>query len=108
MHYIGASEYHLQWVTKYRYEILAKESHWKDYENVIRSAAQRHRINILESEAMKAHVNVVALIPPKMSVSHAIGLLKGSSSYDLFRNHPNLSKPYLRGHFWVDGTSTGR
>jgi putative transposase len=102
-HSIGASEYHLQWVTKYRYETLAKESHWKDCETAIRSAAQRHRINIIELGVMEDYVYVVAEIPPEMSVSHAIGLLKGASSYDLFWNHPNFRKTYRKGHFWGRG-----
>ena len=52
---------------------------------------------------MEDHVHVVAEILPEISVSHAIGLLKGASSYDLFRNHPNFRKTYRRGHFWGRG-----
>ncbi len=89
---VGASEYHLQWVTKYRYETLAKESHWKDCEDAIRSAAKRHGIEIIELGIMEDHVHVIVVIPPNLSVSHAIGLLKGGSSYDLFRKHPNFGR----------------
>ena len=52
---------------------------------------------------MEDHVHVVANIPPDMSVSHAIGLLKGASSYELFRKHPNFRKTYWNGHFWGRG-----
>ncbi len=102
-HSIGASEYHLQWVTKYRYETLAKESHWKDCETAIHSIADRHGIKIIELGVMEDHVHVVATIPTDMSVSHAIGLLKGASSYELFRKHPNFRKTYWGGHFWGRG-----
>lgn len=102
-HSVGASEYHLQWCTKYRYETLAKESHWKDCETAISSAAERHGIKIIELGVMEDHVHVVITIPPDMSVSTAIGLLKGASSYDLFRKHPNFRKRYWKGHFWGRG-----
>lgn len=102
-HSVGASEYHLQWVTKYRYETLAKESHWKDCEVAIRSVAERHGIQIIELGVMEDHVHVVVTIPPEMSVSDAIGLLKGGSSYELFRSHPNFRKTYRKGHFWGRG-----
>ncbi len=93
----------MQWVTKYRYETLAKESHWKDCEEAIRSVAKKHGIEIIELGVMEDHVYVVVTIPPEMSVSHAIGLLKGGSSYDLFRKHPNFRKTYWEGHFWGRG-----
>jgi putative transposase len=102
-HSVGASEYHLQWVTKYRYETLAKESHWKDCETAIRSVAEKHGIKIIELGVMEDHVHVVVTIPPEMSVSHAIGLLKGGSSYEMFRKHPNFRKRYWNGHFWGRG-----
>ena len=102
-HSVGASEYHLQWVTKYRYQTLAKESHWRDCENIIRSAAERHGIRIIELGVMEDHVHVLAELPPDLPVSKAIGLLKGSSSYELFRLHPNLRLRYRKGHFWGRG-----
>jgi Transposase and inactivated derivatives len=38
-----------------------------------------------------------------MSVSEAFRLLKGASSYRLFRKKPNFRKRYPRGHFWSPG-----
>ena len=102
-HSVGASEYHLQWVTKYRYDVLAGESTWKDCEASIRLAAERHGIRIIELGVMEDHVHVVAELPPDMSVSHAIGLLKGASSYDMFRKHPEVERRYWGGHFWGKG-----
>jgi REP element-mobilizing transposase RayT len=47
-HSIGVSEYHLQWVTKYRYETLLKESHYKDCETALKNAAARYGITLKE------------------------------------------------------------
>jgi putative transposase len=102
-HSVGINEMHLQWCTKYRYETLRKESYYVDCENAIRSAAKRHGIKIIELGVMPDHVHAVAILPPTMCPSKAIGLLKGASSYELFRLHPNFKKTYFGGHFWSRG-----
>lgn len=102
-HAVGINEMHLQWCTKYRYGTLAKESHNIDCETVIKSAAKRHGIEIIEIGIMENHIHLVVVLPPTMSPSKAIGLLKGASSYELFRLHPNFRKTYWGGHFWSRG-----
>ena len=42
-------------------------------------------------------------IPPKMSVSYAIGYLKGKSSLMIFDRHENLKYKYGNRHFWARG-----
>ena len=65
-HSIGVSEYHLQWVTKYRYETLLKESHYKDCETALKSAAERHGITIKKLGVMPDHVHMIVFLPPEM------------------------------------------
>ncbi len=102
-HSVGVSEYHLQWVTKYRYETLLKASYHKGCENALYEAAKRHGIVIKELGVMPDRVRIVVLLPPNMSVPRAINLLKGASSYNLFRMHPNSRLRYPRCHFWGRG-----
>ena len=102
-HSIGVSEYHLEWVTKYRYETLLKESHYVDCENALKNAAKRHGIFVKELGVMPDHVHMVVFLSPEMSVSKAVNLLKGSSSHDLFNLHPKFRLQYQRGHFWGRG-----
>lgn len=71
-HSIGMSEYHLQWITKYRYETLLKEQHYKDCKNAIRSAAKRHGIELLELGVTLDHVHVVVLLLQHMSPGKAV------------------------------------
>ena len=52
---------------------------------------------------MEDHVHVVVELPPDLSVSQAVGLLKGASAYELFTKHPNFRKTYWGGHFWGRG-----
>ena len=88
-HSVGVSEYHLQWVTKYRYVTLSKESHYIDCENALRSAAKRHGIILKELGVMLDHVHAAVVLPQTMSPEKAVGLLKGASAYELFKLHPN-------------------
>ena len=47
---------------------------------------------------------MVCSIPPELSVSEYMGLLKGKMAIKLFRTYPNLKqKPYLGNHFWARG-----
>ncbi len=80
-----------------------KESHYKDCEIALKSAAERHGITIKELGVMPDHVHMIVFLPPEMSVSKAINLLKGSSSHDMFQLHPKFRLQYLRGHFWGRG-----
>lgn len=52
---------------------------------------------------MPDHVHLIAGIPPTMSVSDALRILKGGSAYELFRAKPNFRKRYPKGHFWSSG-----
>ena len=58
VHSIGISEYPLQWVTKYRYETLLKESNYKDCETALKNAADRHGIIVKELSVMPNHVHI--------------------------------------------------
>ena len=42
-------------------------------------------------------------IPPKMSVSYAIGYLKGKGSLMIFDRHANMKYRYGNRHFWCRG-----
>jgi putative transposase len=69
----------------------------------LHEVAERHNIGIVELSVMPDHVHVVVQIPPTMSVSQALHLLKGASSYELFRRQPLFRYRYARGSFWSPG-----
>ena len=50
------------------------------------------------------HVHLVVSIPPKVSVSSLMGILKGKLAIKLFKSYPRLKrKPYWGNHFWSRG-----
>jgi putative transposase len=47
---------------------------------------------------------MVAIIPPKLSVSEAMGILKGKTAIAVFQQTKRLrTKPYWGNHFWSRG-----
>jgi putative transposase len=55
--------------------------------------AERHRIEIIEINVMPDHIHLIVSIPPTM-ISKAFQLLKGASSYELFRREPKFRLRY--------------
>ena len=63
----------------------------------------RKGIEIIEAECCKDHVHMLVKIPPKLSVSDAIGYLNGKSALMIFDRHANLKYKYGNRHFWCRG-----
>ena len=52
----------------------------------------------------KDHIHLIVSIPPKISVSTLMGILKGKTAIKLFKSYPQLKKkPYWGNHFWSRG-----
>jgi len=83
--------------------MFKQEENKKLCEEILEEVAERHKIKIEEMSVMSDHVHMVAEIPPTMSVSQALHLLKGASARELFKQKPNFRKRYPKGHFWSPG-----
>jgi putative transposase len=102
-HSVGQNLYHLEWCPKYRYNMFRGKGNKKLCEDVLHEVAERHNIGILELSVMPDHVHTVVQLPLTMSVSKALQLLKGASSYELFKQKPGFRQRYPQGHFWSPG-----
>jgi putative transposase len=102
-HVIYYHVYHIVWTPKYRYRILdGKVREFVD--ESIRSLCEWKKIEILEMNIQIDHVHIVLSIEPRMSVSEAMGILKGKTAIKLFKSFPGLKKkPYWGNHFWSRG-----
>ena len=50
------------------------------------------------------HVHLLVLVPPKMSISSFVGIVKGRSAIRVFNKFRHLKrKPYWGNHFWARG-----
>ena len=100
---IGANKKHIQLTPKYRYHMMRKEKMKIFCKVAIEEACKKHEIKIEIIKVMGEHVHMIADLPRTMSDSKALQIIKGLSSYILFRICPNLRKRYPRGHFWTEG-----
>ena len=83
--------------------MFKQEENKKLCENILHEVAKQNNIEITELSVMPDHIHTVVGIPPTMSVSKALQLLKGTSSRELFKRKPNFKLRYSKGHFWSPG-----
>jgi putative transposase len=58
----------------------------------------------VELNIQKDHIHLLAKVPPKVSISHLMGVLKGKTAIRVFHKFPELkTKPYWGNHFWANG-----
>ena len=103
-HSVYECVYHLEWCPKYRFNVLRKESSKADMEAILKQIATEYDLRIDELAVMPEHVHIVVRAKPSMSLSKVTQLLKGRSSYEFFRKHPNMRLRYRKGHFWAPST----
>jgi putative transposase len=91
------------WTPKYRFQVL-RDIVADALEDKIRAICAWKDVEILEMNIQPDHVHMVCSIPPKMSVSEFMGVLKGKTAIMMFKSYPTLrKKPYWGNHFWSRG-----
>lgn len=100
-HSVFECVYHIEWCPKYRFNVLRKESSKADMEAILQQTAAEHGMRVEELAVMPDHIHIVVRVKPSMSLSKATQILKGRSSYEFFRKHPNMRLRYRKGHFWA-------
>jgi len=69
---------------------------------IMRQLCEQRGVELLEGHLMSDHVHMCLSIPPKYSVAHTIGFLKGKSAVRIHREL--LKKRRMTGlHFWAKG-----
>lgn len=68
----------------------------------MRLLCERYEVQIIEANACKDYIHMLVSIPPKMSVSRFMGILKGKSSLMIFEKFGNLKYKYGNRHFGVE------
>ncbi len=102
-HVIWHCHYHIVWTPKYRYRVL-KGAVGKEVYNCTQVFAGRLGCTVVELNVQSDHVHLLAMVPPKVSISSLMGTLKGRTAIRVFKNYPYLrQKPYWGNHFWAPG-----
>lgn len=91
-------QYHIVFVPKYRRQIIYRK-YKAEIGKILRTICIRHGVEIIEANACPDHIHMLVTIPPKMSVSKFMGILKGKSSLMIFDRFANLKYKYGNRHF---------
>ena len=102
-HVLCHCQYHVVWVPKYRYRIL-KGAVGREVYTCIQMFSDQKGCKVVELNIQSDHVHVLVMVPPKVSISELMGIVKGRTAIRIFRQFPHLKhKPYWGNHFWAPG-----
>ena len=69
---------------------------------ILRQLCEQRGVELLEGHCMPDHIHMCVTIPPKYSVAHTVGFLKGKSAVRIHREL--LYERRMTGlHFWATG-----
>jgi len=101
-HTVHKIEYHIVWVTKYRYEILNKNMKLRLIE-LIKQGCEVKDIKILKGHVGSDHIHILVSCPPTIAVSEIVKYLKGRSSKFMQEEFVELKTKYWGRHLWATG-----
>ena len=96
-------KYHIVWIPKYRKKIL--EGELKTFiEKHLFDIRQFHPdVDIERYSIQKDHIHLVAVIPPRYSVSRIVGKIKANTSRIVRKKFGFIKEIYWRNEFWSPG-----
>ena len=95
-------KYHIVFAPKYRRKEIYGEKK-QEIGKILRQLCEWKGVRIVEAHACVDHIHMLVEIPPKMSVSSFVWVLKGKSSLMIFEKFANLKYKYGNRHFWCMG-----
>ena len=95
-------KYHVVFIPKCRRKVLYEQLR-KHLGEVFRSLARQKESEVLEGHLMRDHVHMLLAIPPKHSVSHVVGFIKGKSAIHLARVYGEKRRNFVGQSFWARG-----
>ena len=94
-------KYHVVFIPKYRRKVIYGRLRSR-IGRIFRDLCDQRGVELVEGHAMGDHVHLCLSIPPKFSVSHTVGFLKGKSAVRIHREI--LHERRMTGlHFWATG-----
>ena len=96
-------KYHMVSIPKYRRKVIYGKIRQR-LGPILRELCRQKGVELLEGHLMADHVHMCLSIPPKFSVAHTVGFLKGKSAVRIHRDL--LSAHRMSGlSFWATGYS---
>ncbi len=93
---------HIVWVTKYRKPMMTGEVGLRLRE-LIREICGNAEVTIIKGHVARDHVHLFVSLPPQVTISRLVQMLKGKSSYKMMHEFPHLRKKFWGRHLWARG-----
>ena len=101
-HSVWECKYHVVFIPKYRRKVLYGQLR-RDLGPVLRSLAEQKECRVAEGHLMLDHVHMLLSVPPKYSITMAIGFLKGKSAIHIHRELLRTQGTLFGRAFWSRG-----
>jgi len=95
-------KYHIVFIPKCRRKVLYGKIR-RSLGAVFHELAKQRECQILEGHLCPDHVHMMIRIPPKYSVSHVMGYIKGKSAIRMARDFMGRHQGFKGYHFWARG-----
>ena len=95
-------KYHVVFIPKCRRKVLYGKVR-RHLGEVFHQLARQRESQILEGHLCPDHVHMMIRIPPKHSVSHVVGYIKGKSAIGVARDFMGRHRNFKGYHFWARG-----
>ena len=94
-------KYHVVFIPKYRKKVLYGTLR-RHIGRIIRELCDQRGVELIEGNASVDHVHLCLSVPPKYSIAHTVGFIKGKSAVRIHRQL--LHEKRMTGlHFWATG-----
>ena len=104
------SQAHVKWVCKYHVVIVPKYrqrvffgKRRKEVGAILRELCRQRDVGLEKGNAQPDHIHMLLSIPPKYSVAHTIGFLKGKSAVRIHRELLRTRGTLFGRSFWARG-----
>ena len=103
------SQAHVKWYRRYHVVIVPKYRRKamfgtirRDMGQILKELCRRFEVELVEGHVMPDHVHMCLGIPPKYSVAHTIGKLKGKSAIMIHQKY-GRARNFVGLNFWSRG-----
>jgi putative transposase len=101
-HSVYDLKYHLVWITKYRKKVLTGQVAEKVRE-LIKEICKANDTEIIKGHVSQDHIHLFVSIPPHISISNTVQMLKGKTSRKILSNFKDMQRMFWGRHFWARG-----
>jgi putative transposase len=101
-HTVWDCKYHVEWIPKYRRNVVYKDLR-RELGEVFRELAKQKESTVEEGHLQADHLHMLISIPPKYSVAQVVGFMKGKSAIHIARTFMNRRKNFMGENFWARG-----